>query len=231
MGETKREKGQLVEDFRRFLQIWSLICKVSGLEPEKTAGNRSKSQEAVSTPFSRLVSPIGRCPRNGPKVWRKLPEFWAERKAQNPDTSLAVTVVFRLEKLQNESSPNFSKFCPEFCPEFCSEFSPNFLRSFRASFRGKRRPEKFTKNPRHFSMQNSQASSKKKSTKVLWRTGKVSFSGPDLDRLDFLLFEPQGGLRLLCQAGGIASPEIHWRDEQTPCVMTLKGALTMKCTL
>ena len=30
MGETKRETRQLVEDFRRFLQIWCLICKVSG---------------------------------------------------------------------------------------------------------------------------------------------------------------------------------------------------------
>ena len=42
---------------------------------------------------------------------------------------------------QNESSPNFSNFCPEFPPEFCSEFSPNFLRSFRALFPRKRRPE------------------------------------------------------------------------------------------
>ena len=69
MGETKREKRQLVEDFRRFLQIWSLICKVSGLEPQKncrklqeTAGNRRKSQGAVSTPFSHSVSLIKRRP-------------------------------------------------------------------------------------------------------------------------------------------------------------------------
>ena len=68
MGETKREKRQLVEDFRRFLQIWSLICKVSGLErrncrkPQETARNRRKSQKAVSTPFSHLVSPIKRSP-------------------------------------------------------------------------------------------------------------------------------------------------------------------------
>ena len=55
------------------------------------------------------------------------------------------------EKLQNESSPNFSNFRPEFCPEFCSEFSPNFSRSFRASFRGKRRPEKIhQKSPPFF---------------------------------------------------------------------------------
>ena len=58
---------------------------------------------------------------------------------------------FRSEKLQNESSPNFSNFCPEFCPEFCSELSPKFSRIFSASFRGKRRPEKFhQKSPPFF---------------------------------------------------------------------------------
>ena len=66
--------------------------------------------------------------------------------------------------------PNF-----QFCPEFCSEFFPNFSRTFRASFRERRRPEKFTKNPRHFSMQNSQANTKKIFTKFFWRAGKVRF--------------------------------------------------------
>ena len=33
--------------------------------------------------------------------------------------------------------------------------------------------KKFTQNPGHFSMQNSQANLKKKSTKVFWRAGKV----------------------------------------------------------
>ena len=62
-----------------------------------------------------------------------------------------LTKLFRSEKLQNESSPNFSNFRPEFCPEFCSEFSPNFSRIFRASFRGKRRPEKIhQKSPPFF---------------------------------------------------------------------------------
>ena len=61
------------------------------------------------------------------------------------------TGIVGLEKSQNESSPNFSNFCPEFCPEFLSEFSPNFLRSFRASFRGTRRPEKIhQKSPPFF---------------------------------------------------------------------------------
>ena len=80
----------------------------------------------------------------------------------------------RSGKLQNESFPNFSNFRPESCPEFCSEFSPNFSRTFRASFRGRRRPEKFTKNPRHFSMQNSQANTKKIFTNFFWRAGRVT---------------------------------------------------------
>ena len=83
--------------------------------------------------------------------------------------------MIRSEKLLNESFPNFSNFRPEFCPEFCSEFCPNFSRTFRASFRGRWRPEKFTKNPRHFSMQNSQANTKKLFTKVFWRARKVMY--------------------------------------------------------
>ena len=82
---------------------------------------------------------------------------------------------FRSEKLQNESFPNFSNSRPEFCPEFCSEISPNFSSTFRASFCGRRRPENFTKNPCHFSMQNSQANTKKMFTKFFWRAGRVIF--------------------------------------------------------
>ena len=60
MGETKKEKRQLVEDFRRFLQIWSLICKVSGLEPQKTAENRGKPRETAENRRKqfRPLSPI-----------------------------------------------------------------------------------------------------------------------------------------------------------------------------
>ena len=34
-------------------------------KPQETAGNSRKSQEAISTPFSRLVSPNQRCPSRG----------------------------------------------------------------------------------------------------------------------------------------------------------------------
>ena len=71
--------------------------------------------------------------------------------------------------MQNESSPKFLNFSPE----FCSEFPRIFVGSLRTSFRGKRRPEKNHQKSRHFSMQNSQLNSKKKSTKAFWRAGKV----------------------------------------------------------
>ena len=82
----------------------------------------------------------------------------------------------RSEKLQNESSPNFSNFRPEFCPEFCSEFSPNFVRSFRASFRGKRRPEKIhQKSPPFFNAKfPGKYTEKKKDRECFWRAGKVT---------------------------------------------------------
>ena len=108
MGETKREKRQLVEDFRRFLQIWSLICKVGGLEPQKAAENRRKPQEAVSTPFSHLVSPIKRCPK---------------RKADMQAGSRISGVFVNSECFpgkHNENSRKHPKFAN--CTDFC-EFS------------------------------------------------------------------------------------------------------------
>ena len=84
----------------------------------------------------------------------QLPIQWRWRAHRDSDPKCqAGAKTIRSEKLQNESSPNFSNFCPEFCPEFCSEFSPNFSRSFRASFRGKRRPEKIhQKSPPFFNV-------------------------------------------------------------------------------
>ena len=53
-----------------------------------------------------------------------------------------------------------------FVPDFAPNFAPNFSRIFRASFQGKQRPEKIHQNPRHFSMQNSQANMRKKKGKI-----------------------------------------------------------------
>ena len=79
----------------------------------------------------------------------------------------------RSEKLQNESSPKFSNFCPEFCQEFCSEFSPNFSRSFRASFRGKRRQEKIHQKSPPFFNAKFPGRYEKKIHYLFWRAGKV----------------------------------------------------------
>ena len=79
-------------------------------------------------------------------VWQRLFPVKKSWKLLDPPF-----LVVRSEMWQNESSPNFSNFCPEFPPEFCSEFSPNFSRSFRALFPRKRRPEKIhQKSPPFF---------------------------------------------------------------------------------
>ena len=78
------------------------------------------------------------------------------------------------EKLQNESSPNFSNLCPKFCPGFCSEFSPNFSRIVRALFRGKRRSEKIHQKSPAFFNAKFPGKLEEKSTKVFWRAGKVT---------------------------------------------------------
>ena len=70
---------------------------------------------------------------------------------------------------------HFTVYAPSICPEFCSEFSPNYLRGvFVLRFVGNGDEKKFTKKPRHFSRQNSQASKKKYSQNVFWRAGKVT---------------------------------------------------------
>ena len=64
-----------------------------------------------------------------------------------------------------------------FVPNFAPNFAPNFPRIFRGlfvlRFVGDGDQKKFTKNPRHFSMENSQANTQKIFTKFFWRAGKV----------------------------------------------------------
>ena len=93
----------------------------------------------------------------GPKLRSGRSKSWENKHlgADIHDPKARMSTILRdflrSEKLQNESSPNFSNFRPEFCPEFCSEFSPNFSGTFRASFRGRRRPEKIhQKSPPFF---------------------------------------------------------------------------------
>ena len=69
-----------------------------------------------------------------------------------------------------------------FVPNFLPNFAPNFPRIFRGvfvlCFPGNGDQKKFTKNPRPFSMQNSQANTKKIFTKCFWRAGEVIICVP-----------------------------------------------------
>ena len=65
-----------------------------------------------------------------------------------------------------------------FVPNFLPNFAPNFPRIFRGvfvlRFLGNGDQKKFTKNPRPFSMQNSQPTTEKLFTRIFWRAGKVT---------------------------------------------------------
>ena len=67
----------------------------------------------------------------------------------------------------------FRCFGPSFAPNFAPNFPRIFWGVFVLHFVGDGDQKKFTTNPRHFSMQNSQANSKKKSTIFFWRAVKV----------------------------------------------------------
>ena len=80
----------------------------------------------------------------------------------------------RSEKLQNESSQNFSNFRPEFRPEFCSEFSPNFSRSFCASFLEEQRPQKNHQKSLQFFNAKFQGKLGETIHYFFWRGGKIT---------------------------------------------------------
>ena len=81
---------------------------------------------------------------------------------------------------QKSCRPKVPRIFKIFVPNFAPNFAPNFPRIFQGffvlCFVGNGDQKKFTKNPRHFSMQNSQANTKKVFTKYFWRAGKVRLS-------------------------------------------------------
>ena len=82
---------------------------------------------------------------------------------------------FRSEKWQNESSPNFSNFCPELSSRI---FPPNFSRSFRASFPRKTETSKNSpKIPALFQCKIPRQIREKKFTNIFWRAGVCAFVG------------------------------------------------------
>ena len=62
--------------------------------------------------------------------------------------------------MQNEEFPNFCFVRPEVCTEKRSEFSPHLWGYSVLCFLGNGDHQKFTRNPRRFSLQNPQANKK-----------------------------------------------------------------------
>ena len=94
-------------------------------------------------------------------------------------------------------------------------------------FMGDGDQKKFTKNPRHFSTQNSQANTKKLFTKFFWRADKVrnlQFRGA-VSPLDFCEFSPVDFILLFLQVsskkitskGGENCPMSGWRKSVESC--------------
>ena len=105
----------------------------------------------------------------------QLKVFSTMKRAVRSLTGGSVPLMVRSQKLQNESFRIFGIFVPNFAPNF----APNFPRIFRGffvlRFVGDGDQKKFAKNPRHFSLQNSQANTKKIFTKFFWRAGKITY--------------------------------------------------------
>ena len=77
--------------------------------------------------------------------------------------------LIRSEKWQNESSPNFSNFCPEFPPEFSQAFSCFVSQEART------RKKKSPKIPALFQCKfPRQIHAKNIFTKFFWRAGQIA---------------------------------------------------------
>ena len=107
---------------------------------------------------------------------QKLPRDIGESifAARHQDVSQGPLGSLGQKSCRTKVSRFFRIFVPDFAPNFALNFPRIFRGLFVLRFVGDGDQKKFTRNPRHFSMQNSQANTKKIFTKLfLWRAGKV----------------------------------------------------------
>ena len=95
-------------------------------------------------------------------------------KCDNEQKTIKIVKALGQKSCRTKVSQIFRIFVPNFAPNFAPNFSRIFRRVFVLRFVGDGEQKKFTKNPRHFSMQNSQANTKKIFTEFFWRAGKVT---------------------------------------------------------
>ena len=147
-----RENTKLTKEIPRV----EFTKEIKKTKEKKDWGGRQRRKQFLSRFWLKSdLTPLKACVFRGNKIpWQGL----KGKIRLNPSDPICVRPhLVRSGKLQNESFPNFSIFRPEFCPEF-----PRMFRGlFALRFVGDGDLKKITKNPRHFSMQNSQANTKK----------------------------------------------------------------------
>ena len=111
-------------------------------------------------------------PSHHPK--KGLIHMWPANRFINPTRAHDRLCELSGQKSGRTQVPRISRiFVSNFLPNFAPKFPRNFRGVFVLRFPGNGDQKKFTKNPRPFSMQNSQANTKKIFTKFFWRAGKV----------------------------------------------------------
>ena len=116
-----------------------------------------------------------------PPLISKIPNSSTKRMAADTRGRSRATLLQNnlVRKVAERKFPGFFfDFSSRILPRIFLRIFPEFFEDFSCfvSWETETR-KKFTKNPRHFSMQNSQANTKKTFTKCFWRAGKVAKQG------------------------------------------------------
>ena len=123
-----------------------------------------------------VFSDVQGVPRQGWKGKMQLESGEIRPTPFASDPVCPVQKVLGQESCKTEVSRIFRIFVPNSAPNFVPNFPRIFRGLFVLRFLGNGDLKKFTKNPRHFSMQNSQANTKKLFTKFFWQSKKVAKS-------------------------------------------------------
>ena len=130
-------------------------------------GLRVASQGAWEGPEIKKFQEVVR--RGSQRSFQQIPTGLQQQKDSGSVAHGKVPAIFRSEKLQNESSPNFSNFRPE----FSSKLSPSFFRrNFQALFPGTETTKNSPKILALFQCQIPRQIRKNIFTTFFWRAGQ-----------------------------------------------------------
>ena len=165
-------------DFVRAARLQNEIApEENGTQYEKWHENHEKGSEERPETSLKCLKPLS-CSLEIPH--RHFPKNlhhpkWAQKIAAMICRGRDARILGGVLLGQTSCRTKVSRIIQIFVPNFAPNFAPNLPRIFVLCCLGNGDHWKFTKNPRHVSMPNSQEHSKKESTKALWRAGKVRF--------------------------------------------------------